>query len=63
MLSSCINDVDSIRLASASDDSTVKIYDVSLRTLEGHSDYLSLVTFSHDSPWPASASGDSTVKI
>ncbi|KAF1361606.1 HET-D [Lizonia empirigonia] len=34
-----------------------------LQTLEGHSDYVSSVAFSHDSTWLASASGDSTVKI
>ncbi|KAF5846014.1 hypothetical protein GGP41_008478 [Bipolaris sorokiniana] len=58
---------DSTRLASASSDRTVKIWDASsgmcMHTLEGHSDYVSSVVFSHDSTRLASASGDSTIKI
>ncbi|KAF2197377.1 HET-domain-containing protein [Delitschia confertaspora ATCC 74209] len=58
---------DSARLASASDDSTVKIWDTSsgecLQTLEGHSRAVMSVTFSYDSAWLASASNDHTVKI
>jgi len=58
---------DSTRLASASDDSTVKIWDASsgdcLQTLEGHSSFVTSVAFSHDSTRLASASGDSTAKI
>jgi WD40 repeat protein len=58
---------DSTRLASASDDRTVKICDASsgacLQTLEGHSNYVSSVAFSHDSTRLASASDDRTVKI
>jgi WD40 repeat protein len=57
----------SIRLASASHDSTVKMWDVSsdtcLLTLDGHSDWVSSVAFSHDSTHLASASHDSTVKM
>ena len=34
-----------------------------VQTLEGHSDYVSSVVFSHDSTRLASASDDSTVKI
>jgi WD40 repeat protein len=58
---------DSTRLASASDDKTVKLWDASsgecLQTLEGHSDWVSSVAFSHDSTRLASASSDKTVKL
>jgi WD40 repeat protein len=58
---------DSARLASASFDSTVKVWDVSsgecLQTLEGHSSGVSSVAFLHDSARLASASLDTTVKI
>ena len=58
---------DSRQLASASDDSTVKIWDAAtgecLQTLEGHSDSVTSVAFSHDSRQLASASDDRTVKI
>ncbi|KAL6169642.1 hypothetical protein ACJQWK_04652 [Exserohilum turcicum] len=58
---------DSTRLASASLDRTVKIWDASsgtcVHTLEGHSSDVISVAFSHDSTWLASASGDRTVKI
>jgi WD40 repeat protein len=58
---------DSARLASASDDKTVKIWDASsgecLQTLEGHSGWVRSVAFSPDSARLASASDDKTVKI
>jgi WD40 repeat protein len=58
---------DSTRLASASYDNTVKVWDVSsgacLQTLEGHSSEVSSVAFSHDSTRLASASYDNTVKV
>ncbi|KAF1812310.1 hypothetical protein P152DRAFT_507620 [Eremomyces bilateralis CBS 781.70] len=58
---------DSARLASASYDRTVKIWDTSsgacLQTLEGHSSHVNLVAFSPDSARLASASDDRTVKI
>src|SRR5204863_97940 len=58
---------DSARLASASGDRTVKIWDASsgecLQTREGHSNWVWSVAFSHDSARLASASRDKTVKI
>jgi WD40 repeat protein len=58
---------DSARLASASRDRTVKIWDAHsgacLQTLEGHSGEVRSVAFSHDSARLASASSDKTVKI
>ncbi|OAP64881.1 hypothetical protein AYL99_00853 [Fonsecaea erecta] len=58
---------DSTRLASASVDGTVKIWNVSsgasLQTLEGHSAGVNSVAFSPDSTRLASASDDRTVKI
>ncbi|EOA82641.1 uncharacterized protein SETTUDRAFT_22619 [Exserohilum turcica Et28A] len=58
---------DSTRLASASEDSTVKIWDASsgmcVHTLQGHDDAVVSVAFSHDSTRLASASEDRTVKI
>jgi WD40 repeat protein len=58
---------DSTRLASASYDKTVKIWDASsgacLQTLEGHSNWAMSIAFSHDSTRLTSASYDKTVKI
>jgi WD40 repeat protein len=58
---------DSTRLALASYDQTVKIWDASsgecLQTLKGHSSRVNLVAFLHDSTRLASASSDRTVKI
>jgi WD40 repeat protein len=58
---------DSMRLASASYDRTVRIWDASsgacLQTLEGHSSQVNSVAFSHDSMRLASASYDRTVRI
>ncbi|KAK3614744.1 hypothetical protein LTR22_027677 [Elasticomyces elasticus] len=64
---SVVFSADSSRLASASNDKTVKIWDASsgqcLRTLEGHSGAVISVVFSADSSRLASASWDKTVKI
>ncbi|KAL2886331.1 Vegetative incompatibility protein HET-E-1 [Ceratocystis lukuohia] len=58
---------DGRRLASGSDDQTVKIWDASsgacLQTLEGHDDLVSSVAFSNDGQRLASGSHDNTVKI
>lgn len=58
---------DSARLASASCDKTIKIWDASsgacLQTLEGHGDLCNSVAFSPDLAWLASASDDRTIKI
>jgi predicted NACHT family NTPase len=58
---------DSTRLASASCDCTMKVWDSSsgacLQTLEGHNTTVNSVVFSHDSTRLASASKDCTVKI
>ncbi|KAK4551275.1 hypothetical protein LTR86_011259, partial [Recurvomyces mirabilis] len=66
-VTSVVFSADSSRLASASYDSTVKIWDTSsgqcVRTLEGHSGWVSSVVFSADSSRLASASYDNTVKI
>ncbi|KAI6789075.1 hypothetical protein KC361_g8710 [Hortaea werneckii] len=66
-VSSVVFSHDSTRLASASDDMTIKIWDARnsdcSQTLEGHSDSVSSVVFSHDSTRLASGSDDKTIKI
>ena len=58
---------DAARLASASADKTVKIWDPAtgqcVSTLEGHSDSVSSVAWSHNATRLASASDDKTIKI
>jgi WD40 repeat protein len=58
---------DSAKLASASEDRTVKIWDASngacIRTLQGHKRSVISVAFSHDSTKLASVSDDRTMKI
>ncbi|KAL5371406.1 hypothetical protein DPSP01_014286 [Paraphaeosphaeria sporulosa] len=58
---------DSTKLASASHDNTVRLWDASsgacLQTLEGHSSTVTSVAFSHDSTKLASASWDNTVRL
>jgi WD40 repeat protein len=66
-VSSVVFSHDSTKLASASSDKTVKVWDTSsgacLHTLEGHSHLVSSVAFSHDSTKLASASYDKTIKV
>ncbi|KAL2198354.1 hypothetical protein P885DRAFT_32223, partial [Corynascus similis CBS 632.67] len=58
---------DTTRLASASGDKTVKIWDAvagqCVSTLEGHNNFVTSVAWSHDTTRLASASVDKTVKI
>ncbi|KAJ1328871.1 COMPASS component SWD3 [Microdochium nivale] len=58
---------DSCRLASASDDKTVKVWDartgLCLQTLQGHSGRVRSAVFSHDSRQLVSVSDDETVKV
>ncbi|KAL6406189.1 hypothetical protein AUP68_10357 [Ilyonectria robusta] len=58
---------DGQRLASGSDDSTIKVWDVAtgacLQTLEGHGDSVLTVAFSADGQRLASGSGDNTIKV
>ena len=58
---------DGRRLASCSDDTTVRIWDAETgalqRTLEGHTDWVNSVAFSHDGRRLASCSDDTTVRI
>ncbi|KAL8364758.1 hypothetical protein RB595_003843 [Gaeumannomyces hyphopodioides] len=58
---------DGQRLASASGDNTVKLWDAAtgacLQTLEGHSDSVNSIAFSPDGQRLASASSDKTVKL
>ncbi|KAF2477737.1 NWD1 protein, partial [Lindgomyces ingoldianus] len=70
--STCLQTLDGLlprlgRLASASSDHTIKVWDASsgecLQTLEGHSSWVKSMVFSHDSAWLASASHNYTVKV
>jgi WD40 repeat protein len=55
------------RIASGSDDNTVRVWDVQTgqcqHTLKGHSDRVSSVVFSHDGSRVASGSNDKTVRV
>lgn len=57
---------DSLRMASASEDHTVRVWDSrtgEIKVLTGHSRPVHAVAFSHDSLHVASGAGDSTVRI
>src|SRR5205823_10141125 len=58
---------DGTRLASASFDLTVKIWDATtgqeILTLQGHTDRVQSVVFSPDGKWLASCSRDGTIKL
>jgi WD40 repeat protein len=58
---------DSKKVASGSDDKTIRIWDAKTgeceRVLEGHSDWVRSVVFSHDSKKVASGSNDETIRI
>jgi WD40 repeat protein len=64
---SVVFSVDGQRLASSSNDKTVKIWDSHsgecLKTLEGHDGWVRSVVFSADGQRLASSSGDNTVKV
>ncbi|WZH50304.1 LOW QUALITY PROTEIN: Vegetative incompatibility protein HET-E-1 [Fusarium acuminatum] len=58
---------DSKKVASGSNDKTIRIWDADIgeceRVLEDHSEWISLGVFSHDSKKVASGSGDETIRI
>ncbi|RKK81164.1 hypothetical protein BFJ68_g17652 [Fusarium oxysporum] len=66
-VTSMVFSADSQRLASGSDDGTIKVWDAAtgkcVHTLEGHSDSVTSMVFSADNQWLASGSNDRAVKV
>ncbi|KAH7202846.1 WD40-repeat-containing domain protein, partial [Fusarium oxysporum] len=66
-VSSVVFSHDSKKVASGSDDKTIRIWDAETgeckQELKGHSDWVSSVVFSHDSKKVASAAYDKTIRI
>nr|CEG03950.1 unnamed protein product [Fusarium acuminatum CS5907] len=66
-VSSVVFSHDSKKVASASNDETIRIWDIEIgeceRMLEGHNSWVSSVVFSYDSKKVASGCDDKTIRI